>query len=250
MDSLPAEPQEKPKNTGVDCLSLLQGIFPTQESNQGLLHCRWILYQLSYQGSPYDFPNNPCDQQSPQPPRAFPHVTKLRHPMELTKILPLGFGLSLAQEPQSSPPMDSTLIKACAPDREPAPFLDPSLQACHVHLDDKPLFQFLLWSCVLLTILHLGFYLTNVDSIKSQQPPRQIIVGQLRCICGFKKTFSEGSKKQNLNLPQTNNYFPSTPTVLGITRSVGVDLKWRMFTLNANSMPSYIKDLRYFRGVL
>ena len=28
--------------------SLLQGIFPTQESNQGLLHCRQILYQLSY----------------------------------------------------------------------------------------------------------------------------------------------------------------------------------------------------------
>ena len=79
------------KNTGVDCHSLLQGIFPTQglnpgpphcrrilyhlshkgnprilewvaypllqgiltqESNQGLLHCRQILYQLSYQGSP------------------------------------------------------------------------------------------------------------------------------------------------------------------------------------------------------
>ena len=33
-------------------LSLLQSIFPTQESNQGLLHCRQILYQLSYQGSP------------------------------------------------------------------------------------------------------------------------------------------------------------------------------------------------------
>ena len=32
--------------------SLLQGIFPTQESNRGLLHCRWILYQLNYQGSP------------------------------------------------------------------------------------------------------------------------------------------------------------------------------------------------------
>ena len=31
--------------------SLLQGIFPTQGSNPGLLHCRWILYQLSYQGS-------------------------------------------------------------------------------------------------------------------------------------------------------------------------------------------------------
>ena len=33
--------------------SLLQQIFPTQESNRGLLHCRLILYQLSYQGSPY-----------------------------------------------------------------------------------------------------------------------------------------------------------------------------------------------------
>ena len=32
--------------------SLLQGIFPTQELNQDLLHCRWILYQLSHQGSP------------------------------------------------------------------------------------------------------------------------------------------------------------------------------------------------------
>ena len=37
-DSLPAEPQGKPKNTGVGSLSLLQWIFPTQESNQDLLH--------------------------------------------------------------------------------------------------------------------------------------------------------------------------------------------------------------------
>ena len=40
------------QNTEVGSLSLLQGIFPTQESNQGLPHCRRILYQLSYQGSP------------------------------------------------------------------------------------------------------------------------------------------------------------------------------------------------------
>ena len=40
------------KNTGVGCQALLQGIFPTQGSNPGLLHCKWILYQLSYQGSP------------------------------------------------------------------------------------------------------------------------------------------------------------------------------------------------------
>ena len=33
--------------------ALLQGIFPTQESNQGLLHCRWILYHLCHQGSPW-----------------------------------------------------------------------------------------------------------------------------------------------------------------------------------------------------
>ena len=35
-----------------DLLSLLQGIFPTQGSNPGLLHCRWILYQLNHKGSP------------------------------------------------------------------------------------------------------------------------------------------------------------------------------------------------------
>ena len=52
VNSLPAEPQGKPKTAGVGSLSLLQGFFPTQESNRGLLHCRWILYQLNYEGSP------------------------------------------------------------------------------------------------------------------------------------------------------------------------------------------------------
>ena len=55
MDSLPAEPQGKPKNPGVGGLSLLQQIFPTQESNWCLLHCRQILQQLSYEGSSYIF---------------------------------------------------------------------------------------------------------------------------------------------------------------------------------------------------
>ena len=53
--SLLTEASGKPKNTGVGSLSLLQGIFLTQESNRGLLadeeNCRRILYQLSYQGS-------------------------------------------------------------------------------------------------------------------------------------------------------------------------------------------------------
>ena len=39
------------RNTGVGCHVLLQGFFLTQESNQDLLHCRRILYQLSCQGS-------------------------------------------------------------------------------------------------------------------------------------------------------------------------------------------------------
>ena len=61
VDSLPSEPPGKPKDTGVGIpspgekrasLSLLQGNVPTQEWNWDLLCCRWILYQLSYPGSP------------------------------------------------------------------------------------------------------------------------------------------------------------------------------------------------------
>ena len=43
--------QGKPKNTELGSLSLLQGIFWTQDLNRGLLHCRQILYHLSCQGS-------------------------------------------------------------------------------------------------------------------------------------------------------------------------------------------------------
>ena len=48
-DFLPSEWPGEPMNTGMGSLSLLQGIFLTQELNQSLLHCRWILFQLSYQ---------------------------------------------------------------------------------------------------------------------------------------------------------------------------------------------------------
>ena len=50
-DSLPGEPKGKSKNIRVGRRSLFPGIFPTQESNQGLLQCRWILSQLSHQGA-------------------------------------------------------------------------------------------------------------------------------------------------------------------------------------------------------
>ena len=49
----PYSPWNSPgQNAGVGSLSLLQGIFPTQGSNSGLLHCSQILYQLSHKGSP------------------------------------------------------------------------------------------------------------------------------------------------------------------------------------------------------
>ena len=41
------------KDTGVHFYSLLQGIFPTQGSNQHLSHWRQILYHLSHQGNPF-----------------------------------------------------------------------------------------------------------------------------------------------------------------------------------------------------
>ena len=44
-DSLPAEPQQKPKNTGVGSLSLLQQIYLTQELNRGLLH--WAIREVN-----------------------------------------------------------------------------------------------------------------------------------------------------------------------------------------------------------
>ena len=40
------------QNTGMGSCFLPQGIFPTQESNLGLLHCKWIVYQLSHQRGP------------------------------------------------------------------------------------------------------------------------------------------------------------------------------------------------------
>ena len=46
-DNLRAESQGKPKNTGVGSLSLLQQIFLIQDSNQGLLYCRSIIYHWS-----------------------------------------------------------------------------------------------------------------------------------------------------------------------------------------------------------
>ena len=59
----------KPKNSGVGSLSLLLWIFPTQELNQDLLHCRQILYQLSHRESPriLEWVAHPFSRGSSQP---------------------------------------------------------------------------------------------------------------------------------------------------------------------------------------
>ena len=57
------------QNTGMDSLSLLQGILPIQGSNPDLLYCRWVLYQLSHKGSPriLEWVAHPFSSRSSQP---------------------------------------------------------------------------------------------------------------------------------------------------------------------------------------
>ena len=69
------------QNTGVGSLSLLQGIFPTQESNQGLLHCRRILYQLSHRGSPFLHKWQYLDKESPKVQQAMVGVGRGEAPL-------------------------------------------------------------------------------------------------------------------------------------------------------------------------
>ena len=73
-DSLQAHGLYSPWNspgqyTGVGSLSLFQGIFPTQRSNPGLLHCRQILYQLRHKASPriLEWVASPFSRGSSQP---------------------------------------------------------------------------------------------------------------------------------------------------------------------------------------
>ena len=91
------------KNTGVGCHAVLQRLFPTQGLNPGLLHCRWILYQLNYKGSPrilewvvYPFP---ADLPNPRLNWSLLHCRRTLYPlshqgsrsMHLTRRLLCGF---------------------------------------------------------------------------------------------------------------------------------------------------------------
>ena len=65
VDFSPSELPGKPKNTGMNNLSLLQGNFLTQESNQGLLHCRQTPYQMSWSmDSPPNVKHKKMDRQA------------------------------------------------------------------------------------------------------------------------------------------------------------------------------------------
>ena len=68
-DSLPAEPPGKAKNTGVGSLPPLQQIVPTRESNQGLLHCRQILWihRCCFLWACLSFPQFPGSSDSTEP---------------------------------------------------------------------------------------------------------------------------------------------------------------------------------------
>ena len=69
-------------------LSLLQGIVPTQELNPGLLHCRWIFYQLRHKGSlrilKWEPILSPADLPNPEIEPRFPALQKDSLPTELS----------------------------------------------------------------------------------------------------------------------------------------------------------------------
>ena len=101
------------KNTEVGCLALLQGIFPTQGSNPGLPHCRWILYHLSHQGSPriLEWVAYPFSRGSSQPrdrtqvsciARGFFTSWATRDPWSIPTIL-LYFFVPFCMAPPSAP---------------------------------------------------------------------------------------------------------------------------------------------------
>ena len=97
-------PQNSPsQNTRVGSLSLLQGIFPTQGSNQDLLHCRRILYQLSYQKplSSGVLPNKPQDVALLPVSGDLSALTKSHLP------LPSKLSLSFASEKSASAPLSN-----------------------------------------------------------------------------------------------------------------------------------------------
>ena len=109
VDTLSAGPPGKPKNTGVGSLSLLQRIFPTQESNWGLLHCRWIFNQLSYEGSTCSTIDETFNT-LPSAELASRHTTGMDKALKWTQVRSSRLDLPLASDLEISILQASTLF--------------------------------------------------------------------------------------------------------------------------------------------
>ena len=142
------------QNTRVGSLSLLQGIFPNQGSNQGLPHCRWILYHRSHKGTLVNCVTNVYNQ-------AFHHQTKVlltSGDLISVQLLPLQalqrsvqrHGPSMRVRLRSLPALGHREVKQAYILRACLPFLvlPPTMDLCSVHPDKKglniSLLQFLL----------------------------------------------------------------------------------------------------------
>ena len=129
-DSLQSPWDSPGQNTGVGSLSLLQGIFQTQESNQGLLHCRRILYQLRYQGSLLGTKSASCKpwvllpRRPPGETVTLPRLTSppwkvgreesLPKPRDGTRADKVPYGLAGTRFPETaSPPTALPMVNDC-----------------------------------------------------------------------------------------------------------------------------------------
>ena len=118
-----AAPWNSPgRNTAVGSLSLLQGIFPIQGWNPGLLHCRWILYQLSHKGIPFSHKSlfNPHHTHKKES-----HKVGSERLNNVPKVAKLGSGRAGLQiQAVTSEPMFLTNARLCASSLPSSPLSD------------------------------------------------------------------------------------------------------------------------------
>ena len=118
------------KNIGAGCHALLQGIFPTQQSNPGLPHCRQILYRLSHQESP----GNPLKWMGHLPPFTQSYTgPPAAPPRPLHKLLLTKPSVSVPPSAHCWSPLGDTA--SLVPQALPATFIPgpPTSRGCPLH---------------------------------------------------------------------------------------------------------------------
>ena len=106
------------QNTGVGSLSLLQRIVPTQESNQGLLHCRQVLYQLSYTKRHASVPGSTRNRDGPPSLQS----TQVANP----RLVPIATGTGWPRELRNLPPQPGQVPGGAFGPENTAPTRHPS----------------------------------------------------------------------------------------------------------------------------